>query len=437
MAMPEKTSVQRRRCALHIITVMVSTAFALTLLQLSPALAGGISSVKDELSSARAHVAKGQLQDARKAIEEAQKHLSGLNETETAVYTTQINRVVESIAAHEDSLVNVNLEILRSHGSDSALNYMQEVVWAHGVSKEKLDQIENTILSEPPKVNEAKERDDVAYALQLLESNQPMDPTIDPYIVKTAEMIFQSRDDSLKNLQASAEVQSTAEKTTETQPIPEPVVEQPPQYEEAVVPLPEVSPVEPAVDRKPAPVAAKIIPEPKRTAPAEKPKKPEEYTSPALLARAQASKEYLKKFKANQAVAQKNVVELYEMIENGQGPEAMRKFRDQRAFISKHVSPQVFNVLELTLAQTVIDAQKKGETTAHVRTTAHSSPEEQTIKRLDGLMRQNKVEAAYREFTRDEPMLKSYLSKKEFKLLKNMIEDAYELRTGKKIKKKK
>jgi outer membrane biosynthesis protein TonB len=430
-------------------------------------LAAPAGTVDKELADAKSLFQKGKLQDAREALARAQQHMEGLSGTAASTYGSKMQKLSASITAFEDSLVKVNLDILRRHGADSAFQYMQDVVWTYGVSKEKLDLIENTILNEAPAVNEAQERDDVAYALKLLESNQPMDPSIDPYIVKTAKMILLARADSLKKEQMAGTEQSTpaveavetpqaatqsAAQRAETAPeasIPQPAAEQPatagepPQTTAAPEPQePVVEPAveaEPAVEPKPAEparVATAITPEPRRTRPADKPKKPEEYTSPALLARAQATKEYLKKLKANQVTAQKNVVELYDMIESGQGPEAMKMFRDRRPFISKYISPQVFNVLELTLAQTIIDAQK-GTSAALSRPASPSSPEEQIIKRIDGFMRQNKVEAAYREFSREEQTLKKYMPKKDFKLLKNMVEDAYKLRTGADVKKKK
>ncbi|MBN1127949.1 MAG: hypothetical protein JXA71_03125, partial [Chitinispirillaceae bacterium] len=107
---------------------------------------------------------------------------------------------------------------------------------------------------------------------------------------------------------------------------------------------------------------------------------------------------------------------------------------DRRAFISKYVSPRVFNVLELTLAQTIIDAQKSTGAVSN-RPAAAISPEQGMVDRLNALMRQNRVEAAYKEFKREEPSLKKYMGKNDFKQLKKMVEDAYELRTGIKQKK--
>jgi hypothetical protein len=407
------------------------------------------NAIDKEISSTKSFITQGTLQNAREALDRAQQLMTGLSGVAASGYRSTVEKLTAAIVAKEDSLVNVNLEILRRHGADSAFQYMQDVVWTSGVTKEKLETIETTILSEAPAVNEAQERDDVTYALKLLESSQPMDSTLDPYIVKTAQMLFQSQSDSLKKAQdVSAPVQSTeaaqtprksvqekAPPVTKAEPVeiaPQPVSEELSRPAEAAVP----TPVAETKAREQKPVAAEITPEPKKTPAADRSKKPEEYTSPALLARAQATRDYLKKLKANQTIAQNNVVELYTMLESGKAAEAMKLFRERRAFISKHLSPQVFNVLELTLAQTIIDAQK-GTAAAVSRPASPTSPEDQIIKRIDGLMRQNKVEAAYREFTRDELTLKNSMSKKEFKLLRDMIIDAYELRTGTKVKKKK
>jgi hypothetical protein len=420
-------------------------------------MAAPASEIDKEISSTKSFIAQGKLQGAREALARAQQLMSGLSGVAASGYRSKMEKLSASIVSMEDSLVNVNLEILRRHGADSAFQYMQDVVWACGVTKEKLDRIEATILSEAPTVNQAQERDDVTYALKLLESNQPMDTSLDPYIVKTAQMLFQTRSDSLKKAQAVATPEQPTTETAQTiqepvkkeahpvaktepvKPAPEPVTEQPSRPAEAAVPSSTVSAVAPVAETKPVvpqQAAAEITPEPKKTPAVERPKKPEEYTSPALLARAQATREYLKKLKVNQTIAQNNVVELYTMLESGKASEAMKLFRERRAFISKNISPQVFNVLELTLAQTIIDTKK--ETSAAIsRPASPLSHEEQIIKRIDGFMRQNKVEAAYREFSKEELTLKKYLSKKEFKLLKDMIENAYELRTGKKIKKKK
>jgi hypothetical protein len=414
------------------------------------------NAIDKEISSTKSFIAQGKLQNAREALDRAQQLMAGLSGVAASGYRSKVEKLTASIVAKEDSLVNVNLEILRRHGADSAFQYMQDVAWASGVTKEKLETIETTILSEAPAVNEAQERDDVTYALKLLESSQPMDSTLDPYIVKTAQMLFQTQSDSLKKVQdVSAPVQSTeaaqtprrtaqekAPRVTKAEPAeiaPEPISEGSARPAEAAVPTPVAGTVEPVAETKTMeqkPIAADITPEPKKTPVADRPKKPEEYTSPALLARAQATRDYLKKLKVNQTIAQNNVVELYTMLESGHAPEAMKLFRERRVFISKHLSPQVFNVLELTLAQTIIDAQN-GTAAAVSRPASPTSPEEQIIKRIDGLMRQNKVEAAYREFTRDELTLKNSMSKKEFKLLRDMIIDAYELRTGTKVKKKK
>jgi hypothetical protein len=419
---------------------------------LAAAPAGAIDK---EIVSAKSFISQGKLQDARDALSRAQQSMADLSGATASGYGAKIQKLSAAIAAKEDSLVNVNLEILRHDGADAAFQYMQEVVWAYGVSREKMDLIENTILNEAPAVNAAQERDDMARAVQLLEANKPMDPSIDPYIVKTAQMMLQARADSIQKAQAAAVSEQTAMAPVTTpeeaiepkpslavepepaMPISEPEIEQPAKPSEAAVPVPvETNIGQPTAygTEQPQQVAAVIVPQPRKSLPSDRPKKPEEYTSPALLARAEATKEYLKKLKVNQLAAQNKVVEMYNLIENGQGRQAMQMFRNQREFISKYLSPQVFNVLELTLAQTIIDAQN--EAAAASRPTSPSTPEEQITKKIDGLLRQNKVEAAYKEFSREESTLKKSMPKIDFKLLKDMVEEAYKLRTGIDVKSK-
>jgi hypothetical protein len=434
--------------------VLLSLLFLpLSTFQTGSCFAAPVSTIEKDLAEAQTSIAKGKLTDARKALEKAR-----VNEG-SAAHTARIDKLNSRIIALEDSLVAMNLDILRKKGADAAFEYMQEVVWPYGVSREKLDQIETTILNEAPAVQETQERDDLDYALKLLETKQPMDPAIDPYIVKTAQMLLQARADSIAGAQQAAAVEQKTAPVAETPAViekPQAAEEDLPGYEKPAEPVektiePVVAVPEPPVEKvvepvittpavqpaeEPAEKVAMVTPAPKRTTPTavKKVQKPEEYISPALQARANATKEFLKKLKANQQTAQNNVVELYTMLENGQGPEAMQKFRDRRAFISKYISPRVFNVLELTLAQTIIDA-KKSTGAVSAQKSAPTSPIQGTIDRLDALMRQNRVEAAYKEFKRDELSIKNYLPKNEFKQFKKMIEDAYELRTGIKQKK--
>ncbi|MBN1128327.1 MAG: hypothetical protein JXA71_05040, partial [Chitinispirillaceae bacterium] len=289
-------------------------------------LAAPAATVEKELADAQALIAKGKLNDARNILERARLNAGGSG------VTTRINRLSARIIAIEDSLVKVNLEILRTKGADAAFEFMQEVVWSYGVSKEKLDLIENTILNEAPAVQETQERDDLEYALKLLATNQPMDPAIDPYIVKTAEMLMQARADSIAKAKQAVVAQEVATtpavtpapavgaKKADTVIPPDSAAEAPVKKAEPVATVPEpavekvAEPVreEATVQPKEEPVTtvAVVTPPPKpKPTPVKKIQKPEEYVSPALQARAKATKEYLKKLKANQQVAQKNVVE--------------------------------------------------------------------------------------------------------------------------------
>ena len=53
------------------------------------------------------------------------------------------------------------------------------------------------------------------------------------------------------------------------------------------------------------------------------------------------------------------------------------------------------------------------------------SPDQEHIDRINGLLRDNKIEAAYAEFKRSEKQLKIAMPKDDFKLLKTEVESSY------------
>ena len=405
------------------------------------------------------------LQEARDAVLGIEASLiqirGSLTKQEATPYDLRIDKIKTAIAQKEDSLVNKNLEILRIQGTDAAFEFMQDVAWKQGVSREKLDMIETSILGEAPAIEQKKESATLDRTVQQLENNQPTDPGVDPYILKTAQMIVQARADSVSRLQES---QAPEEKTPaqvavapvaeQTEP-PEPVLEPQSAVQKKPAPVTAATPTpEPAVSPEPAAVipppkaeeqVATVTPAPTPAPPVPKPplpqpqtvQKPEEYTSPAIAARIKANQEFIKQNKANKEKAQKLVVELYNLIESGQNPAAFKTFREKREFLAKHISTKVFNVLEMTLAQNAIDAQKAANAAgaASAQAARPRTPEQDIIDRIEGLSRDNKVEAAYNEFKRSEPRLKDYMAKKEFKQLKDMVERSYKLRHGEAKKK--
>jgi hypothetical protein len=146
---------------------------------------------------------------------------------------------------------------------------------------------------------------------------------------------------------------------------------------------------------------------------------------------------YLNSLKSNQHGAQEKVMEIYGLLENHQGLEALEKFKQNRGFIATHVDPQVFTILEQTIMQSVMesksmDSSKHSEIANKDNAPFHgqseTAPEQEHLIRINGFIRDNKVEAAYAEFKRSEKKLKKYMSKDEFKQFKKMVENAYKTR---------
>ena len=413
------------------------------------------AAIEEELAKARGSLSQGKLQDARAAVGVLEQSKKNLPPTEAASLNAKIDKIKNAIAFKEDSLVNVNISILRTQGADSAFQFMQTVVWAHGVAKDKIDFIENTILNEAPAVGQNQEHEAIARTVQQVESNAPVDSSVDPYILKTAQMLVQTR--TADSRRPTAPGTAAGEKTPVTaQPArdvvqmapiaePEPTPEPQPQ-EQPPAPKPAPAETQP-LPANPAPAqeqAALAAPEtsipaaaPPAAAPISRPapqksgagtKKPEEYQSPSLQAVAKSTQDFITKLKASQEAAQQAVMELYTMVESGQGTNALVKFKTEREFIAKYVDPQAFNVLELTVVQSAIDQQAPAAAPTAQPSMKPIAPEQGYIDHINALTRDNRVEAAYAEFKRVEPRLNRFMTKKEFTLLKDMIENAYKVR---------
>ena len=149
---------------------------------------------------------------------------------------------------------------------------------------------------------------------------------------------------------------------------------------------------------------------------------------------------YLQHLKKYQQSAQEKVMELYNLLEKNKGREALKNFKKNRGFIAQYVDAQVFTILEQTIMQSVIELNSlnslkrvgaengRSVSASHVKIPV----EQQHLNRINGFLRDNKVEAAYAEFKRREKQLKKIMTKSEFKQFKKMIENAYKTRNSKK-----
>ena len=150
-------------------------------------------------------LSQAKLQEARSAIDVIEHKIDRLRKNlakeENDTYRLRIDKDRKSIPSKEDSLVNVAMEILHSQGVEASLQYTQNDMRQHGVSDPKIAAVEKRILEEAPAIKQAQERDQIARALKIFESGQLPDSSVDPYIVRTAQLILKAREDSVKRIE--------------------------------------------------------------------------------------------------------------------------------------------------------------------------------------------------------------------------------------------
>jgi hypothetical protein len=147
------------------------------------------------------------------------------------------------------------------------------------------------------------------------------------------------------------------------------------------------------------------------------------------------SSKYLAELKENQKKAQEYVMEMYELLENNQPNKAIEIFKENRKFISQFVDAQVYTTLEKSIAEAVINASTKQnlinqEISTAPKAVTKTFVETEYIERINNYIKENKIEEAYSEFNRVKKIIKNYMTKDEFKRLKEMIENAYKIRKG-------
>ena len=145
------------------------------------------------------------LQDIRSALELIDHKIDRLrkdmSKDDVASYQTRIDKIKRMVAAKEDSLVAETDKILHSRGPDAALDFMQNDLRAHGMSESKISGVEKKILEEAPAIKQAQEHEAISRTINIFESGKMPDSSVDPYIVKTAELIMKARADSVKRVE--------------------------------------------------------------------------------------------------------------------------------------------------------------------------------------------------------------------------------------------
>jgi hypothetical protein len=154
-----------------------------------------------DFTQAGEFLSQTKLQNARSQAELLDHKLkqmkAGISKEEAASYQSKIDNITVKIGVKEDSLVKVTMEILNTKGVDQALDYLQNDLRLFGVSEKKTSAAEKTVLDEAPKVQQAIERKAIERTVHALQNKEPLDPDLDPYIVKTAERIIKAHNDSV------------------------------------------------------------------------------------------------------------------------------------------------------------------------------------------------------------------------------------------------
>jgi hypothetical protein len=160
--------------------------------------------IEKDLIEADGDIAQNKIQNARSVIDlleyEFKQVKNNVAQDEAIALRSKIDKVKGAMVAKEDSLVKSSMDILRAQGVDAALQYTKNDLRGLGASETKIEAVEKRILEEAPALQQAKEHEDLARALKALESGQEPDPSTDPYIVRTAQRILQSRADSIKSI---------------------------------------------------------------------------------------------------------------------------------------------------------------------------------------------------------------------------------------------
>ncbi len=430
------------------------------------------------------------LQDARSAVEVVEYKIArmkkNLTKQELEIFRQRIEKKKKTVPVKEDSLVSLAFELMKTKGVDAALSYTQNDLRTHGVAEKKVNSLEKKILKDAPAIQQDFEREEIARVIKILESGGLPDSSVNPYILKSARMIMNAKTDSIQRVERTRKLKEMVEQELrdgekmekEFQRIKEKKKEEerlarmqrndddnraeehsPPQQKSdtAAAELPPVAEHEKRDTAVFAPESAeKIRDDLPNASGAEQTGTPETREIKNALPRGNAAdtepepapappvpenpesgsvKAYLQTLKTYQRDAQEKVLELYGLLETHQSAEALEKFKQNRGFIARHVDARVFTLLEQTIMQIVLEAKSSdslknaGIASEGVRRgEGQITVEQERLNKINGFIRDNKVEAAYAEFKRSEKQLKRYMDKNEFKQFKKMVENSYKTR---------
>lgn len=138
--------------------------------------------------------------DARKTLDSADNRYTTIKtylpQREVIAIASSINRVKNRLGTIEDSLVRVNIGILRSQGVKAADRYLQTVLRPRGVSREKAASVDRRIISiQSPEDNAMRSE------IASLSSDEPEENPVLDNIMLAAKQKAQKKQDSLQAIE--------------------------------------------------------------------------------------------------------------------------------------------------------------------------------------------------------------------------------------------
>lgn len=158
--------------------------------------------IETEITAAGRFLVKNDISTARKTLDTAENRLSNIKkhlpEQEAASLGSSLDRSRHRLRAKEDSLVRVNISILRNDGVEAADRYLQKVLRPAGVGRNKAASVDRMIIS----VREPEESGKNTAIVQLAEDDEESPSVLDD-IMSVAKKKAQKKKDSLYALEVS------------------------------------------------------------------------------------------------------------------------------------------------------------------------------------------------------------------------------------------
>ncbi|MBD3320569.1 MAG: hypothetical protein GF350_05670 [Chitinivibrionales bacterium] len=125
---------------------------------------GGISEkeLEDDFTRAEDFIYQNKIGDARNLVPLLNSKVKKLEKKDQSRYAARVQRMMETINAKEDSLLNSVLEVLRAEGKDAAIEHRKKIARKSRISESKFTDVDNQILQYDKRKQLQKQREQVA-----------------------------------------------------------------------------------------------------------------------------------------------------------------------------------------------------------------------------------------------------------------------------------